>query len=54
MENRFLSIIGHHKTKSIVEQTAAIIFRGCAIMSIVAVVSITGYMLISGTPALFK
>lgn len=54
MENRFLSIIGHHKTKSMVEKTAAIIFRGCAIMSIVAVVSITGYMLISGTPALFK
>lgn len=54
MENRFLSIVSNHKTKSIVEKTAAIIFRGCAIMSIVAVVSITGYMLISGTPALFK
>ena len=54
MENRFLSIVSNHKTKSIVENTAAIIFRGCAIMSIVAVVSITGYMLISGTPALFK
>ena len=54
MENRFLSIVSNHKTKSIVEKTAAIIFRGGAIMSIVAVVSITGYMLISGTPALFK
>jgi len=54
MENKFLSIISNKKTKSIVEKTAASIFRGCAIMSIVAVVSITGYMLISGTPALFS
>lgn len=54
MGNQFLSIIGSKKTKSIVENTAAIIFRSCAVVSIVAVVSITGYMLISGTPALFK
>ncbi len=54
MGNQFLSIIGSKKTKSIVENTAAIIFRSCAIVSIVAVVSITGYMLISGTPALLK
>lgn len=54
MERQFLSIVSNKKTKSMVENTAAIIFRGCAIMSIVAVVSITGYMFISGTPALFK
>lgn len=54
MENKFLSIISNKKTKSMVEKTAAIIFRCCAIMSVVAVVSITGYMLISGTPALFS
>lgn len=54
MENKFLSIITNHKTKSMVEKTAAIIFRCCAIMSVVAVISITGYMLISGTPALLS
>lgn len=54
METKFLSIIASKKSKSIVENTAAIIFRSCAIVSIVAVISITGYMLISGTPALFK
>ena len=30
------------------------IFRGCAIISVLAVVTITGYMIISGTPAIFK
>lgn len=54
MEKDMLSIISNRKTKSMVEKTAAIIFRGCAIVSIVAVVSITGYMIISGTPALFE
>lgn len=54
MENKFLSIISSKKTKSMVEKTAAIIFRSCAFMSIIAVISITGYMLISGTPALLK
>lgn len=54
MEKDMLSIISNRKTKSLVEKTAAIIFRGCAIVSIIAVVSITGYMIISGTPAIFK
>lgn len=54
MENKYLSIIASKKTKSMVENTAAIIFRSCAIVSIVAVISITGYMLISGTPALLQ
>lgn len=54
MEKKFLSIVSNNKTKSIVEKTAAIIFRCCAIMSVIAVASITGYMLISGTPALFS
>ena len=54
MKKDMLSIISNRKTKSLVEKTAAIIFRGCAIMSIIAVVSITGYMIISGTPAIFK
>ena len=46
-----LSIISHKKAKSLVEKTAAMIFRGCAIISVLAVVTITGYMIISGTPA---
>ena len=54
MKKDMLSIISNRKTKSMVEKAAAIIFRGCAIVSIVAVVSITGYMIISGTPALFE
>lgn len=54
MKKDVLSIISNRKTKSMVEKTAAIIFRGCAVVSIVAVVSITGYMIISGTPALFE
>ena len=52
MEKDMLSIISNRKTKSLVEKTAAIIFRGCAVMSIIAVVSITGYMIISSIPTL--
>ena len=48
------SIISHKKAKSLVEKTAAMTFRGCAIISVLAVVTITGYMIISGTPAIFK
>ena len=34
-----LSIISHKKAKSLVEKTAAMIFRGCAIISVLAVVT---------------
>ena len=54
MEKDMLSIISNRKTKSAVEKIAAYIFTACAIVSIVAVISITGYMIISGTPAIFK
>ena len=37
-----------------VEKIAAMILRCCAIVSVVAVISITAYMFISGTPALFQ
>lgn len=40
------------KTKSIIEQTAKIIFLICAIVAIFAVGSITVYMFLKGTPAL--
>lgn len=42
------------KAKSMVERTAQIIFLVCAVVAIAAVVSITGYMLAKGTPALAK
>lgn len=48
------SIIGSHKTKSVVEKTANIIFVVCALVAIVAVLAITIYMVYSGAPALFK
>lgn len=54
MEKDIISIIANKKTKSIVEKIAAIIFTCCAVVSIVAVISITAYMFISGTPAIFK
>lgn len=54
MEAKKLSIFSSRKSKSMTERTAAIILRICAIMSIVAVASITVYMAISGTPALFS
>ncbi|MCD7839186.1 MAG: phosphate ABC transporter permease subunit PstC [Erysipelotrichaceae bacterium] len=54
MDKQIISIKSNSKTKSTVEKIAAIIFTCCAVVSIVAVVSITAYMLISGTPALFE
>lgn len=49
-----ISIIGNHKNKSAVEKAAQSIFTLCALMAILAVASITVYMLINGTPALFR
>ena len=48
------SIIGNHKNKSAVEHAAQVIFTCCAFFAVLAVFSITVYMIISGTPALFK
>lgn len=46
--------MGNHKNKSAVEKTAQGIFTLCAFIAILAVVSITVYMIINGTPALFQ
>lgn len=54
MEKSYISIIANRKTKSMIEKTAAVIFTCCAVVSILAVISITAYMFISGTPAIFK
>lgn len=47
------SIMGNSKTTSAVEKTAQGIFTLCASIAILAVVSITVYMIINGMPALF-
>ncbi len=54
LEKHFLSIVSKKKTKSMVEKVAMIIFTSCALVSILAVISITLYMIISGTPAIYK
>ncbi len=48
------SIMGNRKNKSAVEKTAQGIFTLCAFIAILAVISITIYMVINGTPALFE
>lgn len=52
--NESLSIIHGKHAKSAVEKTAKIIFTVCAFFAILAVFSITLYMIINGTPALFQ
>lgn len=52
--NEPLSIIHGKHAKSAVEKTAKIIFTVCAFFAILAVFSITLYMIINGTPALFQ
>lgn len=48
------SVMGNRKNKAVVETVAQIIFTICASFAVLAVVSITLYMIISGTPAIFK
>ena len=48
------SINSNRKNKSNVEKMAQAIFTICAFMAVMAVASITIYMLINGTPALFS
>lgn len=48
------TITGNKKNKAVVESVAQIIFTGCASFAILAVASITLYMIISGTPAIRK
>lgn len=53
-EKKTFSIIGSHKTKSGIEKAAQLVFTICAFFAVLAVVSITAYMVINGTPALSK
>ena len=54
MHEKSFSIVGNRKNKSMVEKGAEVIFTACACLAVLAVFSITVYMIISGTPALFK
>lgn len=47
-----MTIHGSSKSKSKVEKSAQVIFTICAITAVVAVLSITIYMILNGTPAL--
>lgn len=53
MNQRF-SIFAGRGSKSSVEKTAQAIFTACAFFAVLAVSSITLYMLVSGSPALFQ
>ncbi len=54
MKETQASVIGNKKNKEVVETAAQIIFTICASFAILAVVSITVYMIIGGTPAIFE
>ena len=54
MSDKSFTIIGSYKTKNTVEKVAALIFIICAFFAVLAVFSITLYMIISGTPAIFE
>lgn len=52
MSDKSFSIVGGFKTKNTVEKVASYIFVACAFFAVLAVFSITIYMIISGTPAI--
>lgn len=52
-ENEY-SIINNKKSKSVLEQIMKYVFFTCSLFAIIAVFSIAFYMVISGSPALFK
>ena len=52
-EKQTFSIQGNGKNKALVEHVAEIIFMICAFFAVLAVISITLYMFLNGTPALF-
>ena len=54
MTQETFSVSSHHGSKSTVEKAAEVIFTACGFFAVLAVASITLYMIFSGTPALFK
>ncbi len=53
MSEKSFSIVGNFKTKNSIEKIASFVFIACAFFAIIAVFSISLYMIISGTPAIF-
>lgn len=53
-ENKKQSIFSQRKNKSILEQVMKYIFFVCSLFAVISVFAITIYMIISGSPALFK
>lgn len=54
MGEKSFSIIGSYRSKKKVEKVANVIFTICALFAVLSVFSITIYMIISGTPAIFE
>ncbi|NLO09764.1 MAG: phosphate ABC transporter permease subunit PstC [Clostridiales bacterium] len=54
MNKMSFSIIGSNKNKKSIEKAASIIFTICAFFGVLAVFSISIYMIVSGTPAIFE
>ena len=54
MRTKSYSIFGSHGSKSGIEHAAEVIFTICGFFAVLAVASISLYMISSGTPALFK
>lgn len=54
MSEKSYSILGSYNTKNTVEKIAAVVFMICAFFAVLAVFSISLYMIISGTPAIFE
>ena len=53
MSEKSVSVMGSYSAKNTVEKAAAVTFTVCAFFAVLAVFSITLYMIISGTPAIF-
>ena len=51
---RSFSIVGSHRTKSVVEHVMEAVFVTCGLIAVAAVLLITVYMFISGAPAILK
>lgn len=54
MINQSFSIIENKKSKALLEEVMKYLFLVCAFFAVLAVFSITLYMVLNGTPALFK
>ena len=52
--NHSFSIIENKKNKALLEEIMKYIFLACAFFAVLAVFSITVYMVLNGTPAIFK